>query len=81
VEADCQLLVIAWEKSEGHIPASNQVLREMKTTVSNFQGFRFCFARREANKAVHAGARSALSINSLVVTFEQIPGFLIEPVQ
>jgi DNA polymerase III psi subunit len=33
VEADCQLLVIAWEKSEGHIPASNQVLREMKATV------------------------------------------------
>jgi hypothetical protein len=67
------MLMAAWEKNGGHMPTSNQVLREMKTTVSNFQGFRFCFARREANKAVHAGARSALSINSLVVTFEQIP--------
>jgi hypothetical protein len=55
------------------MPASNQVLREMKTTVSNFKSFRFCFARREANKVAHASARSALSINSLVVTFEQIP--------
>jgi ribonuclease HI len=41
VETDCQLLVAASEKNEGHMPASNQVLREMKTTVSNFQGFRF----------------------------------------
>jgi ribonuclease HI len=81
VETDCQLLVTAWEKNEGHRPASNQVLREMKAIVSNFQGFMFSFSRREANKAAHAGARAALSVISSVVTYEQIPGFLVEPVQ
>jgi hypothetical protein len=57
VETDCQLLVIAWEKDEGHMLASNQVLREMKAT--------------------HA----TLYVISLVVTYEKIPGFRVEPIQ
>jgi hypothetical protein len=47
----------------------------------NFQGFRFCFTRREANKAAHACAGEALSIVPLDVSFELIPDFLIEHVQ
>jgi hypothetical protein len=53
----------------------------MKVIVSNFQGFSFRFARREANKAAHVSARAALSISTLDVIYELIPGFLVEPVQ
>jgi hypothetical protein len=57
------------------------VLKEMKVIVSNFQGFSFCFARREANKAAHVSAHSAFSISTLDVIYELILGFLVEPVQ
>jgi hypothetical protein len=53
----------------------------MKATVYDFQGFKFCFAKREANKCAHVCARVALSINSVDVICELIPDFLIEPVK
>jgi hypothetical protein len=53
----------------------------MKVIVSNFQGFSFHFARRKANKAAHVSARAALSISTLDVIYELIPGFLVELVQ
>jgi hypothetical protein len=47
----------------------------------NFQGFRLCFTRREANKSAYACAREDLSIVPLDVSFELITDFLVEHVQ
>jgi hypothetical protein len=71
----------SWNEGSSPRSASRQIIREMKAIVSDFQGFRFCFTRREANKAAHACAREALSIVRLDITFDLIPNFLIEPVQ
>jgi ribonuclease HI len=81
VETDCQLIVKEWNEGKVQRSASTLIMREMKATISDFQGFTFCFAKREANKSAHVCAREALSINSLDVFYELIPDFLIEPVQ
>jgi hypothetical protein len=68
------------EGNEGKVQrsASALIMREMKATVFCF---RFCFAKREANKPSHVCARAALSNNSLDVIYELILDFPIEPVQ
>lgn len=53
----------------------------MKVLVSNFQDFPICFAKREGNRAAHLCARAALSLDSLVVSYDCIPCFLAEVVQ
>lgn len=78
---DCQLIVNAWKDGKWQRSDSAAILREMKSTISAFQGFRFEFVRRDANKAAHVCARSALLLESYVTSFELIPDFLIESVQ
>jgi hypothetical protein len=46
VETDCQLIVKEWNEGKVQRSASTLIMREMKATISDFQGFKFCFAKR-----------------------------------
>jgi ribonuclease HI len=81
VETDCQTVVGMWKNEKTQKSACHQVLQEMKAIVSNFQGFTFSFVRREANKAAHTCARTALSLVNHATVYEVTPGFLIDVVQ
>jgi ribonuclease HI len=81
LETDCQLIVNAWKDGKWERSDSAAITREMKASISVFQGFRFEFVRRDANKAAHVCARSALLLESSDISFELIPDFLIEPIQ
>lgn len=60
IEIDCQVVVNAWNNKEVDRSVCGQIVREMKSWVSSFQGFNLCFARRTANKMAHACARAAV---------------------
>lgn len=81
VEMDCQVVVCAWDRTVDDRSLCGQIIREMKSWVSSFQGFRLCFSKRAANRAAHCCARAVLSFDTSHVYFANIPGFLIEPVQ
>uniref|UniRef100_A0ACD5THT7 Uncharacterized protein n=1 Tax=Avena sativa TaxID=4498 RepID=A0ACD5THT7_AVESA len=57
LETDCQAVVTAWKSEKAQKSACHQIIiKEMKATVSKFQGFSFAFVRRDANKAAHSCA-------------------------
>jgi ribonuclease HI len=81
VETDCQTVVSAWQEEKEQRSAVFQIVQEMKQLCSVFQGLKFIFVRREANRAANGCARHALSSSITELCFDVSPGFLSEVVQ
>lgn len=75
IETDCQIFVRDWIEGNDR-SGGGHIIREMKSYLSNFQGFDLKFVGRGANAAAHACARHALSLDVPRVTFDVAPDFL-----
>ena len=75
LETDCQLIVRDWIEGNDR-SAGGHIYREMKSYLSNFQGFDLKFVGRGANVAAHSCARQAISLDVPLVTFVVVPDFL-----
>jgi ribonuclease HI len=81
VETDCQVVVTMWDKDLANKSIGCNLIEEMKEMAVGFQGFKLLYAKRESNHVAHLCAREALSLNSVVLNFDVIPGFLAEAVR
>ena len=60
---------------------ATHIFREMKSYLSNFQGFSLVFIPRSANFAAHLCAYEALNLAYANAIYDVIPAFLIAQVQ
>lgn len=56
-------------------------MREIKSFLSNFQGFDIVYSRRDANVVAHRCAKEGLSTSLNVISSDVIPDFLVALVQ
>ena len=81
LETECQPVVVQLANRQNVRSVGAQVFREMGLLISNLPGFKLCFFRREASNVAHVCGKHCLGLSSSAVSFEDIPGVLIEPVQ
>ncbi|XBI78249.1 hypothetical protein VPH35_087974 [Triticum aestivum] len=80
IETDCQVIRNEWKNGDLS-SVGGHVLREIKSCLSNFQGFDIVYTRRDANVVAHRCANEGLSSSLNVISFNVIPDFLVALVQ
>lgn len=76
VEIDCLAICTMWSQGDD-LSLGGQVFREIRSYLSNFQGFSLTYVRREANVVAHQCARHALSVANFC-NLDATPDFLMD---